>query len=509
MKKILSLTPISNILLIAFLVAGVVCSLGCKKLVEVSPPDNSIAQENAYNDDITAAAVLTALYSKISGVATTAYGLPSISKLAGLSADEFALWTGADAAHAAYYKNGLIAPVSVTEVKAGHELWNACYPLIYSCNSAIQGLTASKSLTPAVREQLLGEARFMRSFIYFYLVNLYGNLPLAIGIDPEVNRLLPRSQQSVIYDLIIDDLNQAKDLLSGIYLAANMVSYPSGVPSERVRPTKWAASALLARVYLFKKDFVKAEVEATTVINNSNLFNLITLTNVFLKNSNEAIWQLQPVFTGWNTEDARMFNLAAVPAGFSSSKVVYLSNSLLSAFEPGDNRRSVWVDGYLTGGTTYYYPNKYKQAIQDATITSSAKMTEYRMMLRLAEQYLIRAEARAQQNNIAGAIADINTIRSRARANPSVTIPNPLPDLQATLTQSQVLDAVLKERRIELFSELGHRWFDLKRTGKVDEVMTVETPLKGGLSWQTYQQLYPIPYQDISRDPNLVQNTGY
>ncbi len=487
-----------KVLFLNILFSIVVCLSGCKKLVEVSPPDNTIAQESAYNDDITAAAVLTELYRKISNISATSYGLPAIAVNAGLSADEFGLWTGADLGHMAYYKNSLTAPIALTSSSSGHEMWNECYPLIYTCNSAIEGLTGSKFLTPAVRDYLLGEARFMRAFIYFYLVNLYGDLPLVVGIDPDVNRLLPRSPQTMVYDLIISDLNEAKNLSTSTYLAANMATYSNTVVPERVRPTKWAATALLARVYLYKKEFAKAEAEATAVINNSALFNLSPLTDVFLKNSNETIWQLQPVTTGWNTEDAKMFNLAAVPAGFSSLKFVYLSNSLLSAFEPGDNRRSMWVGGYLTGGTTYYYPNKYKQATQDATINTPAKMTEYRMMLRLGEQYLIRSEARAQQGNIGGAQTDLNAIRSRAGlANTSSN------------TQPALLNAILQERRIELFSELGHRWFDLKRTGKVDEVMNIETPLKGSVSWQSYQQLYPIPPGDILKNPNLVQNKGY
>src|SRR5262249_35037605 len=116
------------------------------------------------------------------------------------------------------------------------------------------------------------------------------------------------------------------------------------------------------------------------------------------------------------------------------------------------------------------------------------------------EQYLIRAEARVYQNNLSGAIDDLNVVRQRAG----------LPLLANSLDQHKVLSAILHERQVELFSEWGHRWFDLKRTGSIDSVMSAMTPIKskGGV-WKSYQQLYPLPWNDVLGDPNLVQNPGY
>jgi hypothetical protein len=119
------------------------------------------------------------------------------------------------------------------------------------------------------------------------------------------------------------------------------------------------------------------------------------------------------------------------------------------------------------------------------------------MILRLAEQYLIRAEARAQQNNIDGAKTDLNAVRNRAGL------------LNTTANdKTEMMAAVLHERQVELFTELGHRWFDLKRTKAVDLVMNSVTPIKGG-TWQTTDQLYPIPVADIIRNSTLKQNPGY
>jgi hypothetical protein len=125
--------------------------------------------------------------------------------------------------------------------------------------------------------------------------------------------------------------------------------------------------------------------------------------------------------------------------------------------------------------------------------------TEYYMVLRLAEQYLIRAEAEANGagGGTAAAIADLNVIRGRAG----------LPALSPSLTPAQVITAVAHERQTELFAEWGHRWLDLKRTGQAGAVLSV-IPLKQ--PWLgAYQLLYPIPFTETQDDPNLVQNPGY
>ena len=127
-------------------------------------------------------------------------------------------------------------------------------------------------------------------------------------------------------------------------------------------------------------------------------------------------------------------------------------------------------------------------------------MTEYIMVLRLGEQYLVRAEARAQLNKINEAKSDLNAIRTRAG----------LPNTTA-MDQSSLLAAILDERRHELFCEWGHRWFDLKRRGQVDAVMSVITPLKsnGAIQWRSYQQYYPITQGELDKAPNLTQTPGY
>jgi hypothetical protein len=216
---------------------------------------------------------------------------------------------------------------------------------------------------------------------------------------------------------------------------------------------------------------------------------------VFLANSSEAIWQFQSVYPGANTWDAQYFVLTSAPGKGLTN--VALSSNLLNAFEAGDLRRPNWVGAYTKDSVTYYYyPYKYKLWILDATKPAS----EYTMVLRLAEQYLIRAESRAQLGNVQGAQSDLNVIRTRAG------LPNTIANDEASL-----LTAILHEDQVELFTEWGHRWFDLARTNNINTVMGQPGNIcqaKGG-TWDPDWILMPIPLSEIQINPNLTQNPGY
>ncbi len=466
----------------------------CKKLVEVDPPGTQITSNNVYNNDATAIAVMNGLYSKLSSTGFVG-GSPLISNIslwAGLSADEFILWSGTTITALLYYQNALNASAH------GSEFWMSTYPLIYVCNAAIEGLQKSSSLNSTVKQQLLGEAKFMRAYFYFYLVNLYGDVPLALTTDYTVNSLLSRYAKSAVYDQIRSDLSDAKDLLANGYVKNDAVTLYPTASAERVRPSKAAASALLSRVELYNNNWANAESEATAVISNTSLYDTVPLNNVFLKNSKEAIWQLQPVLSEiTNTQEGFFFNLTIAPIGVNDFHSVHLSQSVLNSFEAGDKRKvnGNWINVFTDGSGTYYYPYKYKVG------SIGAPVTEYPMFLRLGELYLIRSEAKARQNNLPGAIADLDVIRKRAGLP---LIANSIPGI----SQTALLNAILHERQVELFSESGHRWLDLKRTGNVDAVMATATSLKGG-TWQSYQQLYPVPVDDLLKNPNLTQNAGY
>ena len=152
-------------------------------------------------------------------------------------------------------------------------------------------------------------------------------------------------------------------------------------------------------------------------------------------------------------------------------------------------------------GIVYYYPDKYKSD------SFGAPVTEYEMVLRLGEQYLIRAEAEANGANggAASAVADLNVIRARAG----------LPAYSGSMNQDSVLNAIYHERQVELFTEWGHRWFDLKRDSLINSVMGSpgnvfqEKYGPNAPNWNPNWQWYPIALGQLQADPKLVQNLSY
>ncbi len=446
--------------------------MSCKEFVSIDLSITQIASEKVYNSDADARAAILGIYTRMfssQGVASGGDG-SSITHLGGLSSDELINYRTTQPT-VEFSNSALTANNS-----AINTVWSEFYQYIYTANHAIEHLSNSTGITPTIREQLIGQAKFVRAFAYFYLVNLYGNVPLVTTTDYRVNSILPRSPVDEVYQLIIQNLQDAREMLSADYSFSN---------DERAAPNRWVATALLARVSLYMGRFEDAEQYASELIAGNPLFSLEPdLNKVFLLNSSEAIWQLRPTFGGTNTLDANLFVLVTTPSQVS------LNDHLLDVFAEGDLRRDHWI-GSIQTDKTYYYPYKYK--VRSSSVSTSP-VTEATTIFRLAEQYFIRAEARAQQNDITGAQVDLNAIRNRAA----------LPNTSAG-DKEALLTAIEQERVAELFTEWGHRWFDLKRTNRIDAVLSE----KKGERWQSTDALYPIPFREILNNRNLDQNIGY
>lgn len=437
----------------------------CEDFVAIDPPKSELVSETVYANDENATAAIRGIYRELARIGFAHGGLSSVTILGGLSADELDAYSSEGLV---FYTNELLSEDSNV-----FSNWQSMYQAIYRANAVLEGLANSTGVSPEVSVLLEGEAKFIRAFCYFYLVNLWGEVPLVTGTDFEKNRLASRSPVSQIYELILEDLQEAQELLPEDYTHAG---------GERIRVNVGAASALLARVYLYLEDWGNAEVQATETIGHPSYMLAEDLKAVFLKNSTEAIWQLKPVFGG-NTNEGQAFILTAPPT------FVALSDNVVNAFETEDKRKTDWTNSFTDDNGTWFYPFKYKVRQE----SDPANVTEYSMVLRLVEQYLIRAEARAQQGNITGAQEDLNRIRHRVG----------LENTTAT-TQTELLDAILQERQRELFTEWAHRWLDLKRTGLSDAVLGAIKP-----TWQPTAILWPIPQSERDGNPNLEQNEGY
>lgn len=453
--------------------------VGCKKAIEIPPPVGTVTTSQVFSTDGQAASAASGMYYNMinNGESFSSY---STTIFSGMSADELIPFDRTINVYVQFQMNDL----SSTNGIIGNDFWQNAYSSIYAANAIIEGLKSYSGVHDSVKNELTGEAEFIRAFCNFYLVNLFGDIPLVTTINWQKTNLLPRTPAKQIYRAIIADLRDAQSRMAP--------DYSVGL-GQRIVPNKWGAAALLARVYLYTGDWVDAEAEASSVIGNSTLYTLTTdLNQVFLINSTESIWQLQQ--SNENSFNATPEGAQFIPAVLNSdgySPFAYLTPELLNAFEPNDLRLSSWVDSTLYGGVEYYFPYKYKMGSGQAT--AGGPYSEYYTVLRLAEQYLIRAEARTQQNKLSDAATDLNTIRSRAN----------LLNTTAT-TKDGLLAAIAHERQIELFAEWGHRWMDLKRTNQATSILSPIKPL-----WTPNSQLYPIPTGELVTDPNLIQNPGY
>lgn len=456
---------------------------GCKKFVSIGPPKNQLVQESVFETDGEAIAALTNIYGQMMRN-NISYLLPFYTGIAG---DELTNYS-TSAINVQLYEN-----VPIAADAASNSLWNNGYSYIYLANAVWEGCEKSTHMNLAVKKQLMAEAKFIRAFWYFYLVNLYGDVPLLLSTDYDNNSKASRTAMAEVYTQIILDLQYAADNLNVGYVNASAV----GTTTERIRPNQFAAKALLARVYLYNKDWSKAEENATAVISNLATYDMVALTGAFLKNNKEAIWQLAKPDNAGNlaTQEGQFFILTTKPTVSSSNNCSAISPQQYAAFALNDLRRTAWIGSYVDNSVvpnvTYYYTNKYKER-------NNTGFVEYTTPLRLSEQYLIRAEARTELNNLSGARDDLNKVRTRTGTGNTPAV-----------TQDDLRVAILKERQLELFTEWGHRWLDMKRTGNIDAVMQLVSPAKGNPTWNSDKQLFPIPQKDIEANRNLKQNPSY
>ncbi|WP_119790838.1 RagB/SusD family nutrient uptake outer membrane protein [Flavobacterium anhuiense] len=444
------------------------CFLGCDSFVEVDLPPSQLTSEIVFRETSSADAAMSDVYAKLRDQGIINGSIDGMTSQLGSYADELRFFGNSSATGSYFYNNNLL-PTTRTIA----DWWRTSYNSIYACNAIIEGLKSSKEIPQDAKDIITGEALFVRSLQYFYLVNLYGPIPLITGTDYKQNAVAQRQTIGEVYAKIETDLLLTVSIIPEKYRDA-----------LRIRPNKGTARALLARVYLYEGKWKEAGNQASEVISDPLYKWEPDLNKVFFKESTATIFQLMPSAAGGNTIESTVFYFTSGPP----SRVA-LSQTLMSGFEPGDQRLPKWIATVTKGtGGPYYRPFKYKNNINTGT------SIEYSIVFRLAETYLIRAEALARQEILTEALSDLNFIRNYAG----------LPKSTAA-TQQEIINAILHERQVELFTEQGHRFFDLKRTGNLDAILKPSKP-----NWETSDALMPLPETELLLNPALgPQNPGY
>lgn len=355
-------------------------------------------------------------------------------------------------------------------------LWGAIYNTVYIANFILERLPDVAGVPTTQRNQVMGTAYFLRGYAYFVALYTFGGVPEVITTDIETNRNIPRATETEILNLIIDDYNEALATL----------------PEEPVNAGfagEFAVRAAFARLYLYLEDWTKAEQFSTEVIDSDQYELEAEFASLVTEDfTDEAILEVGYTQADDPGSDAN-FGLNNL---FVGRREIIPSNQVIVALassESGDRFSSMNFDlANLSGSDNGWSVAKYGTADADNNNV---------VVLRLAEMYLIRAEARTQLDNVTGvnsAQTDINVLRSRANAP---TVPS--------VTKSQMLRLIESERQYELAFE-GHRWYDLVRTGRASQVMPAFSP-----NWRDDYELWPIPQREIQNNPALVgnQNPGY
>jgi hypothetical protein len=361
------------------------------------------------------------------------------------------------------------------------DFWDAMYKAVGRANIVIQKVPDVQALDATERDDLLGQAHFIRALSYHNLVKFWGDtaasglgVPLVLIPPADIAQagLATRATTGEVYAQILTDLNDAEALLD-----------PSA--DDTHRGTLMAVHALRARVYLYQKNYVSAETEAQAVTG----FSLAP--------------QYSDLFTPDGTDTPEdIFRLHFDAVDYCWEGYYYLHDEVQGRREiaPSLNLIQAYDTAYTTAGT--YNPadlrGQWNITFLDPTDIQSVYGSKWRtgigaediQVFRLAEVLLIQAEAEARQSKLVEAEATLTPIRVRAGLAAAGL---------DTMSQANAIAAILNERRLELAME-GDRWPDLVRTGRVQAFMP-------GVA--TFQTLYPIPLNELDVTPGLVQNPGY
>jgi len=374
-----------------------------------------------------------------------------------------------------------MAQIGVNQIFANNldvlALWRRGYMTIYRTNILLERVpgVADEDLPAADKDRIMGEALFIRALAHFDLLRFFGDIPIVTTSVVAENSEKSRSPITDVYAQIESDLDEAGLLLANAGFTG---------AEAKVRASVDAVNALKARVALYQGNYAEAASNATSVIDGgysleSDYNNIFEPSNT---SSSEVIFQLYA-----DIQDGNSLAFWVLPSSAGGRWEVAPAPDFIFALEDnrdlGDSRYSALLAPHPTEFGEYYF-NKFRDI---NTGTDQPKV------LRLAEMYLIRAEARAMQGDLSGAASDLNIIRSRAGL-PSASFSD----------QGDAINQILAERFIELVFE-GHRFFDLRRTDKIDEVMGFVNPD----GWDVNDRLFPIPQREIFENPNLTQNPGY
>ena len=237
---------------------------------------------------------------------------------------------------------------------------------------------------------------------------------------------------------------------------------------------------MLAKIYMLEKKWNEAEAILKLVVRSPLYPFQNDINKVFIKTEGHIIWQLKTQSATEATKEATLYYFSN-----TAPSMYALANDLVNALDNTDLRKQLWMTKVVANNRSFYRPNKYKNIANNTT--------EYSIVFRVEEAYLLLAETLAQQNKIDESLIYLNPTRERAGLIPL-----------GAMSKENLLNEILAENRREFFTEMGHRFLDLKRMNQLNNLLVSK------LNWKSFHELWPLPQRELLINNNLYpQNNGY
>lgn len=386
------------------------------------------------------------------------------------------------------------------------QIWASGYDGIEKANWIIAKVPDAV-MAETRKKQIIGEAYFLRAFYLWMLTKNFGDVPIKTSPSyTEADAIVGKSAKTEVYKQIYSDLDQA--------FAAGLPSYPA---VDKGRPAKEVVNALYAKAALYNEDWAKALEKAQAVITSGKYSLLPDVRTVYRYDQEDAartenMWafEVDPIAPGRSHQLTGLCGPSASSGpdyGKTTFGSMFAYMSFYRSFSAQDKRRQLLDTTYVDkAGKTIPQRSVTPITTEGVLIkkyqdpVSTINLIPNIPILRLADVYLIAAEAEARLNGpTAVAYGYINTVRKRAG----------LPDLATGLSKDAFIDAVLQERAWEFFAE-GDRWYDLTRTGKyltvIPKAVNSVYPTR---NVQAKNKYFPIPQDELNANPKLEQNPDW
>ncbi len=471
----------------------------CSKFLK-EEPRHLVTIENYYQTESDAVSAVNSIYAYLNSISTgSTAGVyhSTFWVVAGLASDEM---LNEQPFSPQYDQIATFTHIPFNS--ALEEIWQRHYKTITLANIAIERIPLI-DMNAALRDRLVGEAKFLRALMYFNLVRMFGEVPLILNEEEPLHPA--KSSVNAIYQVIEQDLTDAANVLPPSYVAGN----------GRGRATAGAAWALKAKMHLTREEW-PAAADACEEVFSLNQYELwddyADVFKLSSRNGKEAIFSVgfgdaNGAIIFW---EAGQFQVRLLPPQLSVEGVVNAQGwqvptmHVYNQFEFSDRRREVTFITEINNNGTIETIRPYIQKYwdRDAEPRGNESSNDF-PVIRYADVLLMYAEAKNEMDDPGTAHQYINLVRKRARFNGTSELPV-VPDYVG-LSKADFREAVLKERMMEFVAE-GHRFFDLARMKQ----LATKVPLaKPGVTPAERHLLFPIPQREIDYNVNLEQNDLY